>query len=129
MIQRRQYFRFALKSRHALGIPSECFRQYLKRRASLQRRIERTIDLAHPSRTNGSLDFIHTKPRSGGQGHALDDSNAKMETATFSRHVIREKWGTDTFFAPRRSASTSGTLRKKGSCPHFSTKRDYRRDR
>ena len=64
VIQRREHLRFALESREPVWVRGKRRRQDLQRDIAIERRIARTIDLAHPARAEGADDFIRTEMRS-----------------------------------------------------------------
>jgi hypothetical protein len=50
MIQRRQYLRFALEAREAIGIGGKRLGQHFDGHVTIQPRVARAIHLSHPSR-------------------------------------------------------------------------------
>ena len=58
MIQRRQHFRFALKTRDPLAIMRHCFRQDFDGHVAPELGVLRLIHLAHAARANLRADFV-----------------------------------------------------------------------
>jgi len=61
---------FLLESAQAVSIGGKRFRQDLDRDLTPQARIPSTIDLTHAAGAHWGLDFIGTKFRARGEGHA-----------------------------------------------------------
>ena len=61
MIQRRQHFRFALKTREPLGIMRDRFRQNFDGHVAPELGVMRLIHLAHAARANLRADFVETE--------------------------------------------------------------------
>src|SRR5258706_14989730 len=67
MIQRGEYFRFALKPRESVVIGRQCRGQDLDRDLALQLRVCRPVDLSHAAFANLSGDFVDAEARAGDQ--------------------------------------------------------------
>ena len=65
MIQRGEYFRFALKARESVVIGRHCRRQDLDRDLALQLRVGRPVDLSHAAFANLRGDFVDAETRAG----------------------------------------------------------------
>src|SRR5258706_15580199 len=65
MIQRGEYFRFALKARESVVIGRQCRRQDLDRDLALQLRVCRPVDLSHAAFANLRGDFVDAEARAG----------------------------------------------------------------
>jgi hypothetical protein len=69
MIERRQRLRFARESRQAIGIAGKGVRQDLQRDLTIELRVPRAVDLAHPARADRRDDFVRAETGASGQGH------------------------------------------------------------
>ena len=65
MIQRGEYFRFALKARESVVIGRQCRGQDLDRDLALQLRVCRPVDLSHAAFANLRGDFVDAETRAG----------------------------------------------------------------
>jgi len=61
MVERGENLRFALKTCHALSVAGEGFGQDLDSYVTAKLGIVCTVNLAHPTRTNRSGDFIRAE--------------------------------------------------------------------
>ena len=71
MIQRREHFGFALKTRQAIGIVRESGRQNLDGDVTLQACVTRAIHLAHAARAEHRVDFVRTETRTAFERHCV----------------------------------------------------------
>ena len=71
MIQRREHFRFALKTREPIGIRRDRRRKYFQCDLPFERRIGRAVDLAHPADAELLGDFVRTETSAGNQGQTV----------------------------------------------------------
>jgi hypothetical protein len=69
VIQRRQNFRFALESCHALGVAGKRFGQDLESDVALQLGVACAVNLAHSARTDGRENLIQTDSSPDRKGH------------------------------------------------------------
>ena len=70
MIQGREHFGFALKTRQAIGIVRESGWQNLDGDVALQACVTRAIHLAHAAGAEHRVDFIRTETRTAFERHA-----------------------------------------------------------
>jgi hypothetical protein len=61
VIQRGEHLRFALETRHALGVCGEALRQDFERDVATQLRVARPIHLAHAARAERGENLIGTE--------------------------------------------------------------------
>jgi hypothetical protein len=80
VIKRGKNLRFALKSRHTLGITCKGFGQMLDSYVTAKLGITGTINLTHSARTDSACDFIRAYVGAGGQGHLGLDYSPGMLT-------------------------------------------------
>jgi hypothetical protein len=73
MIQRGEYFRFALKARESVVIGRQCRGQDLDRDLALQLCVCRPVDLPHPASTDLSSDFVDAEAGAWGKGQSALD--------------------------------------------------------
>jgi hypothetical protein len=64
VIERREQLRFALESREAIRIEGEDSWQHFQRDVSIELRVARSMDFAHPAGADGGDDFERTQLRS-----------------------------------------------------------------
>ena len=69
MIQRGERFRFALEPGEPLGVVHERFGQDLDRNVSIELRVARTIDFAHPAHADLDGHLIRPNPGATYEGH------------------------------------------------------------
>ena len=66
MIERGEQSRFALESRHAIGVGRERRRQDLHRDVAIELRVARAIDLSHPAGAERGENFVGAEACAGG---------------------------------------------------------------
>ena len=71
MIQRRERLRFTLKAGDPLGISDERVRQDLDRHVAIQRRVARSVDLAHAAGPEGGEDLVRAEAGAGAEGQTV----------------------------------------------------------
>ena len=69
MIERREELRFAPEARQPLGIDRKELGKNLQRDIAPERRVARTIHLAHTAGPKGGEDFVRAETSAGCQGH------------------------------------------------------------
>jgi hypothetical protein len=84
MIQRRENLGLAPKTRHAVGIARESFRQHLQRHVAFQLRVASAIDFAHPAGPYCRKDLVWAKSSADNQRHARapDERDALIVVGT-----------------------------------------------
>src|SRR5262245_27081947 len=69
VVERCEQLRLALESREAIRIEGEDSGQHFQRDVSIEPRVARSIDFAHPAGTDGSDDFERAQLRSWSERH------------------------------------------------------------
>jgi hypothetical protein len=91
MIERGKNLSFALETSHALGVPSECFRQNFDGYITPEFGITGAVNFSHSARTNSGEDFVGAHVGARGQGHlGLDYSSGTLTPSITDAGVALE---------------------------------------
>jgi hypothetical protein len=93
MVQRREHFRFALKSGQSLRIARQCRRQDLNRRLMIELGITRLVTLAHSARPNPRENFMRTELVATERGicvnrHSVSGKRRIVPGSRRNRHLL-----------------------------------------
>jgi len=111
MVQRRDGARFAFEPLASLGIVSDGIGQDLDGNESIQAGVVRTIDVAHPSRSDGAENLVGAQAGSGGQRHRMT-SRAPRPVRTAP--IISRRLGSVSVRGASPAVSGRGQLRVRG---------------
>jgi len=87
VVERREHLRLALEPRHAFGIRGERVRQDLDRDLAPERRVRRSVDLAHSAFADRRDDFVDAESGAGSESQIA--VNYMAGTASGTRLFIR----------------------------------------
>ena len=78
MVQRREDFRFALKTREPVGVRRERSRQNLDGDLAFEPGVRRAVDLAHPAGADDGDHLVGTETSAGSKHHRGRDYRVEL---------------------------------------------------